>query len=468
MTIKFGTDGWRGVIGVDFTRDRLIRVSQALGQYALDKAKSPVRIMVGYDTRFMSAEFAQTAAEVLAGTGHEVWLTAKPVATPVLSFAVRRWQAAAGLMVTASHNPPKYNGVKFKGAYGGPLLPEEVAKIEKYLSYQPGSLTSGPASQNAKQLTVFNPDEPYLAQLSTLVKKETLASGNLKVVVDAMHGSARGYVEEFLGPAGLSPAPCRNQINPSFGGLNPEPIEVNLDPLRQAVLASKADVGVATDGDGDRLGAIDEHGRYVSAQQLFPLLLSHLVENRGWQGKVCKTFSTTSRVDLVAAKYNLPVITTPIGFKYICEHFLTTEVLMGGEESGGFGFQKHLPERDGILSALLLLELMAHKGKSLSTLLSGQEQEFGPHFYQRVDLEQAPVKPDGCSAVPTLASWLGIPLDAVSQMDGTKFTLQDGSWLLLRPSGTEPVLRLYAEAPSQEQVEQMLTWARKVAGVENK
>lgn len=484
MTIKFGTDGWRGVIGVDFTQDRLIRVCQALGEYALDKAKSPVRIIVGYDTRFMSAEFAQTAADVLSGTGHEVWLTAKPIATPVLSFAVRRWQAAAGLMVTASHNPPKYNGIKFKGFYGGSLLPEEIANIEKYLFAQSGNSAINTGYKKSKQITVFNPDGQYLAHLSTLLNKATLASGSLTVVVDAMHGSARGYLEEFLGAAGLSTVSCRNEINPSFGGVNPEPIEANLQPLRLAVLASQADVGVATDGDGDRLGAMDEHGSYVGAQQLFPLLLSHLVENRGWRGKVCKTFSTTSKVDLVAAKYNLPVITTPIGFKYICEYFLTTEVLMGGEESGGFGFQKHLPERDGIFSALLLLELMASKCKPLSTLLSEQDREFGSHFYQRVDLElspsrstdiplllqnlvQNPDKPGGCSDVPGLASWLGIPLVTVSQIDGVKFTLQDGSWLLLRPSGTEPVLRLYAEAPLQEQAGKMLAWARRVTGETN-
>ncbi|MHB8984008.1 MAG: phosphohexomutase domain-containing protein, partial [Carboxydocellales bacterium] len=250
----------------------------------------------------------------------------------------------------------------------------------------------------------------------------------------------------------------------------------------QVVLTSGADIGVAADGDGDRLGAMDEQGRYVSAQQLFPLLLEHLVKNRGWRGKVCKTFSTTSRVDLVAAKYQLPVITTPIGFKYICPHFLSTEVLMGGEESGGFGFQNHLPERDGMLSALFLLELLVHSGKSLSTLLAEQDREFGTQVYQRIDLA---LKPTNSAVIQTrlktlhietyqdsleftdqaagLAEHLGMPIAEVSHLDGTKFTMIDGSWLLLRSSGTEPVLRLYAEASSQDQVEKMLEWAAKVA-----
>lgn len=481
MTIKFGTDGWRGVIGVDFTQDRLIRVCQAFGEYTLDKEKSTVRIIVGYDTRFMSAEFAYTAADVLAEYGHEVWLTTKPVATPVLSFAVQRWQASAGLMVTASHNPPKYNGIKLKGSYGGSMLPEEVNRIAKYLDGTP----AGKTGEKVLGITMFNPDEEYLAQLSTLVNKTVLASGKIKVVVDAMHGSSRGYLASLLGSIGVLTVTCRNELNPLFGGVNPEPIESNLYPLQEAVLAAGANVGVAADGDGDRLGVIDEQGRYVSAQQLFPLLLGHLVENRGWKGKVCKTFSTTSRVDLVAAKYQLPLITTPIGFKYICQHFLAGEVLIGGEESGGFGFQKHLPERDGILSALFLLELMAYKRKALSTLLSEQDREFGPHFYQRMDLElnpsvrealptllktfdQDPAVPEGGSGEANLSTWLGKPVASVSHLDGTKYTMPDGSWLLLRPSGTEPILRLYAEAPSQEQVDKMLAWAAKVAGGEIK
>ncbi len=384
--IKFGTDGWRGVIADDFTFANVRRVAAAIAQYVREESEPARGLMVGYDMRFLSAGFAQAVAEVIAAAGIPVWLAKTGTPTPAVSYGVVTRQTAGAVMVTASHNPYRWNGIKFKAPYGGSADPAIIQRIEIHLRRLDRAPTRKrkprPATLDLVDLTT-----PYLERLKQLVHLDQIRASGQKFVIDPMYGSGRGCIARLFEEAGIPYREIHAEHNPIFPGLNPEPIEPHVEDLRRVVTEGRFDAGFATDGDADRIGAIDRTGEFIDSHKIFSILLKHLTEDLGLRGEVVKTFSTTQMIDKLARKHHLPVHLTPIGFKYVCELMLTRDILIGGEESGGIGIKGHLPERDGILNSLLLAEVMAQRKKTLGELVEELNQEFGPHFYGRADLE---------------------------------------------------------------------------------
>jgi phosphomannomutase len=456
--IKFGTDGWRGVIAEDFTFANVRRVAAAIADYVLEESEPSHGLVVGYDMRFLSAGFAQAVAEVVAAAGIPVWLAATGTPTPAVSYAVVARKTAGAVMVTASHNPYRWNGIKFKAPYGGSAEPAIIHRIEHHLH----RLDTGqnlPPDVVPANLEVVDLTTPYLERIKELVHLDRIHASGQRFVIDPMYGAGRGCIARLFDEAVIPYREIHSEHNPLFPGLNPEPIEPHVDDLRSAVTQGQFDAGFATDGDADRIGAIDRSGEFIDSHKIFCILLQHLVEDLGWRGEVVKTFSTTRMVDKIARKHNLPLHVTPIGFKYICELMLSRDVLIGGEESGGIGIKGHLPERDGILNSVLLAQVMAEKKKTLGELVSDLSEEFGAHCYGRVDLEvelsraQQLVKQVAGGNFKKVA---GLTVTAVEDLDGAKMLFGESAWLLVRASGTENLLRLYSEAPTQEQVKALL------------
>jgi len=456
--IKFGTDGWRGIIAQDFTFANVRRVTAAIAQYVREEGDPAKGLVVGYDTRFLSAEFAKHASEVVAASGIPVLLADRATPMPAVSYAVVARQTAGAIMITASHNPYRWNGVKFKAPYGGSAAPSIMQRIEVHLRRLDRSRTH-PQKHRPVAIQTVDLVGPYLERLKSFVHLDRIRSAGRRFVIDPMYGAASGCLARLLDEVGIPYREIHGEQNPLFPGMNPEPIEPHVAELRQAVLEGGYDAGFATDGDGDRLGAVDRNGTLVDSHKIFSILLKHLAEDLGLRGEVVKTFSTTEMVTKLARKYGFPLHVTPIGFKYICELMLTRDVLIGGEESGGIGIKGHLPERDGVLNSLLLAEVMADRGRTLGELVQELTQEFGPHFYGRVDLEipkdvaQHIVRLVGENKIKRMA---GLKVTSVDDLDGVKMRFGDSAWLLVRASGTENVLRLYAEAPSAEQVKALL------------
>lgn len=459
--IKFGTDGWRGIIADDFTGANVRLVSLAAANY-FNRSDVPgsSTVFVGYDNRSQSEFFAVEAARMLAASGLKTFLSASSCSSPALSYVCHKSGAKGGIMITASHNPPQFNGLKIKMGYGGSALPSVVSAIEAELNalLDSGTYYVGRPSSGVDIETVdFRPD--YFDGLRSAVDIDLIGKSGYKIVADAMHGSGSGYITEILRPAGIDITEIRRDRNPVFGGINPEPIVQNLAPLREAVLSLKADAGVAIDGDADRVGAMDSAGSFVDSHRIFALVLRHLFEDKGLRGSVVKTFSTTRLVDKMCAKYGLTLHVTPIGFKNISEWMLKEPVLIGGEESGGIGVMGFIPERDGPLMSLLLVETMAARGKRLEEQITELMDEFGPHEYDRIDLHPDPARmPNIIRALreDNPSEVAGFKVDRIDRMDGTKFEFADGSWLLLRASGTEPVVRVYSESSSQDNVKELL------------
>ncbi|MGH9343198.1 MAG: phosphoglucomutase/phosphomannomutase family protein [Terriglobia bacterium] len=454
--IKFGTDGWRGVIGDDFIFANVRRVAEAMARYLQAKHQAGQKLIIGYDARFLSPESAAIAANIGAARGISTVLADRMTPTPAVSYAVVERKAAGGIMITASHNPCHWNGIKFKAAYGGSAAPSIMREIEQQLA-NGGEAHSG--SAECAPVVTTDLVTPYLNRIASMVNLDLIHSSGLGFVIDPMYGAARGLVARLFDEHRI---PCReihSEHNPLFPGLNPEPIEPHVEDLRKAVAAGNYAAGLATDGDADRVGAMDRSGLFIDSHKVFCILLCHLVEDLGQRGEVVRTFSTTTLVDKIARKHSLPLHVTPIGFKYVCELMLTRDVLIGGEESGGIGIKGHLPERDGILNSLLLAEVMAEKGKTLGELVEELHREYGPHYYGRVDLEI-----DRLAIERTLklmrerkiGSIAGRTVKAVEDLDGYKMLFGDSVWLLVRASGTENMLRLYAEAPSPEEVKALL------------
>ncbi|MGH9397875.1 MAG: phosphoglucomutase/phosphomannomutase family protein [Terriglobia bacterium] len=457
-TIKFGTDGWRAVIGDDFTFANVRRVAEAMARYLQGQDQAGQGLIVGYDARFLSPESAREAAEVAASFAIPVILAEGITPTPAVSYAVVQRKAAGAMVITASHNPYRWNGIKFKAAYGGSTAPASVEEIEKLLAPSCGG---DAPTENHKPGRIETSDlvAPYLDRIKTLVKLERIRSSGLKFVIDPMYGAARGLIARLFDEAAIPFQEIHGEHNPLFPGLNPEPIDPHLQDLRQAVTQGNYSAGLATDGDADRVGAMDRGGMFIDSHKIFCILLRHLAEDQGKRGEVVRTFSTTTMVDKIARKHNLPLHVTPIGFKYVCELMLSHDVLIGGEESGGIGIQGHLPERDGILNSLLLAEVMAEKGRTLGEMVDDLNREFGPHYYGRVDLEVSRSAIDRTLRLVRerkIGSVAGRPVRSVDDLDGVKMIFDESVWLLARASGTENMLRLYAEAPSPEEVKRML------------
>lgn len=468
MQIKFGTDGWRGIIAKDYTFDNLSRVAQATMDYLNREGLGGKGLIIGYDRRFMSQDFAKRVAEIAAGNGIYVRLTEDFAPTPAVSWAVRETGSGAGIMITASHNPPQYNGFKLKEAFGGSALPTTTKILEEIVAYNMENdrrVISVPFDEALKKGTVelFDPCEGYFHQISRYVDLDMIAKAGIAAVVDPMYGAGSGFIPRLL--PGV--AEIHNIENPSFGGLPPEPIGQNLQELSALLKSGKFGVGLALDGDADRIGAVDENGDFFSSHCIFTVILRHLIEHKKLSGAVVKTVSTTRMVDLLAEKFGLELFETPIGFKHICELMLERDVLIGGEESGGLGVKGHIPERDGILLGLLLLEAVAASGKGLRQMLNETMDEIGHFYYQRIDRRIEDSAKEQLitqlhSNPPTVID--GQKVAATNFSDGFKFIFESGDWLLIRPSGTEPVLRLYSEAGTHNQVDRFLRQALMIAG----
>jgi phosphomannomutase len=470
LSIHFGTDGWRAVISEDFTFDNVSRVSQAIAEFFIETGGANANIVIGFDTRFLSDRYAVEVARVLAGNNLHVDLSAADAPTPAVSFAIQDRQAAGGVMITASHNPPRYNGIKLKAANGGSALPEDTRRVEALLDRgSPFSLNIADleTALAANKIVRFDPAPAYEAHLERLLNRSIISAKPGRVIVDAMHGAGRDYIKDFLNGTGWQVVQIRGDMNPGFGGIHPEPILPHLNALVDAVKDSNGAFGLATDGDADRTGAVDEDGNFVSPHVIFALALRYLVETRGLRGSVVKTVSTTRMIDRICTAHNLKLHETPVGFNHIADLMTKEDVLIGGEESGGISIRGHIPEGDGVLMGLLLLEIVAHAGVSLRELIADLQQKYGPHHYARKDLPLArPVaKKEMVKRLTEGApgSIGGTPVREVRSNDGVKYLLADDSWLLIRPSGTEPVLRVYAESPDPVMVAELIGYGEGVA-----
>jgi phosphomannomutase len=468
--IKFGTDGWRGVIAEDFTFDNVRACAKGVADYLKQAGLAERGLIVGYDTRFASEDFARAAAE--AANGIKVYLCPKAAPTPVVSYGVLAKKAGGAIIITASHNPAQWNGFKFKTTEGTSASTEITAEIEKGIAraLAGGKIASLPLAEALDQGIVekLDLDPIYDEQLNKLIGLGRLRGARLKVVTDPMYGAGIGYFGRLLGGGAIRLTEINGERNPLFPGINPEPIAANLDKLSATVKEQKANVGLATDGDADRIGVIDEKGHFITQLQVFALLCLYLLEVRGERGALVRTLTSTTMIDRLGELYKLPVHITPVGFKYVAPIMMAEDALIGGEESGGYGFRGHVPERDGILAGLYFLDFMLQTGKTPSQLLDYLYSKVGPHYYQRRDLSfargQRPaiIKRIGDSLPRSIG---GVGVVKVDTTDGFHFTLADNSWLLIRFSGTEPVLRIYAESDSLERVEGLLEAGRKLAGV---
>src|SRR5271156_1198902 len=457
-SLKFGTDGWRGVIAEDFTLANARVVAQAIARYAVRNEDARKGLLIGYDHRFGADRVAADLAEVISATGTPVFLATAPCPTPAISLLVRQRDAAGGLMISASHNPYSWNGIKYKASYGSSALPSIVSQIEKELAW----VQENPVAPLPPRKNLIQPLEtraPYLDTLEKLIDWQRLRDAKFRFVSDVMHGSAAGLLCELFTRNGVACDEIRGTRDPRFGGVNPEPIEPHIEALRQAVLAGKYDAGFCADGDGDRIGAIDRDGSFINPHQIFALLVWHLAGTRNLSGDIAKTFSVTKLIDKLAAKFGRKLYETPIGFKYICELMLEQNILVGGEESGGIGTSLYLPERDATVCALFLAELMAWHGKSLGDMLRGLYAEFGEYHYDRVDLDvtldqkQKAIAHFSSTKLTQLLDW---PIARREDMDGIKVYLGDIGWLLVRASGTENLLRVYSETSSAESTKRVL------------
>ena len=463
-TIKFGTDGWRGVIADDFTFANVRTVACAIARYVARAEKPEAGVLIGYDTRYGSERFARAAAEAVSMAGLPVWIAEKACPSPALSLLVRQRGAAGGVMITASHNPYKWNGVKFKASYGSSALPSIVAQIEKELGTV---LASGvpPLPPRPDQIQPLDILTPYLETIEKLVDWDRIRAAKFRFVVDPMHGAARGLLRELMARHGVLCDEIRGTRDPLFGGVHPEPIEPHVEALRRAVRAGKYDAGLCADGDGDRIGAMDRDGTFITPHQIFSILLWHLAGTRGIPGDVAKTFSSTKMLDTIAEKFGRKIFETPIGFKYICELMLERDILLGGEESGGIGTKLYLPERDATVMALLLAEVMAWHRKSLGELVAQLHAEFGEHHYGRIDLDLKPGQKERAiehfsgTNIKSLLEW---PVARREDLDGIKLYLGEIGWLMLRASGTEPMLRVYSETKSPSATQKILEETRSI------
>jgi phosphomannomutase len=458
--IKFGTDGWRGMIADDFTFANVRRVAGAIASYVLKYEDAQRGVFIGYDTRFLSPNAACVVAEVIADAGIPVKLANDYSPTPSVSYAVKSNNAAGGVMVTSSHNPWNWNGVKFKAKFGGSATPAIMKQIEAELAAN--TLPKG----NKAAIEEVDLKQPYIAAACRFAGVDSIAKTKFKFAIDAMHGSGRGILAGIFSERGIQHIAIRQDVNPLFPGINPEPIEPHVALLQQTVVKERCDAGLATDGDADRIGAVAEDGSFVDSHKIFCVLLRWLLERKKWPGEIVRGFNTTRMLDRIAAKHGRKLHETPIGFKYIADLMMEREILIGGEESGGIGYTRYLPERDGVLNCLLLASVMVEEGKPLGALVADLQREFGPHYYGRRDLhipedvKQSAIQRARAESTQSLSHYRVIKKE---NLDGVKFFLDaptngNGAeaWILFRASGTEPLLRLYAEAASPELVSEIL------------
>ena len=467
--VKFGTDGWRGIIADDFTYENVRVAARAIALYVLKHEDASAGVCIGYDTRFGSRSFAGVVAKVLAEGGVPVWLANKVTPTPELSFAVRGMKAAGGVMITSSHNPAEWNGVKYKASYGGSANPAIIGLIEADL------LKPVPKAAVPAKIEEVDFAPPYIAALEAFIDLKAIQASGYRFLIDTMYGAGAGYIAGIFTRAGIPFVEFRNENNPAFPGINPEPILPHIAATQVAVVEAKCAAGLITDGDADRIGAVDEHGNVVDAHKIYAVMLQWLLERKGWPGDVTRAFNTTKMLDRIAAKHGRKLHEHGIGFKYVVDLMLAQEILIGGEESGGIGISKHLPERDGLLNSLLLANVMADEKKTLGELVAALQAEYGAHQYGRIDMHiDNELKQSAIARAKVFKAGEvgigGMTILRVETLDGIKFFFENAAcsdkpnaaetWLLLRASGTEPLLRVYCESCSQESVQQVLAAAK--------
>ncbi len=471
--IQFGTDGWRGLIAEDFTFDNVRACAQGVAAYLQETGLASGGLVIGYDTRFASEDFAAAAAEVIAGNGIKAHLCSSAAPTPVVSYAIRSRRASGAIIITASHNPARWNGFKYKPEYAGSASQEVVDALESHIDVvvRSGRIERTPAGIAEREglLERFDPAPDYLHHLGGLVDLSSLKNAGLKVAVDSMHGAGAGYLKALLRGGKTLPSEIRALRNPIFPGMGqPEPIAANLRPLKQKIASMGAQVGLATDGDADRLGVMDEDGNFLTTLQVFALLALYMLEVRGERGAIVKSLTTTRMLHKLGELYRVPVFEAPVGFKYIGPIMMRENALIAGEESGGYAFRGHIPERDGILSGLYILDMLVQLRMKPSEVLRYLYSKVGESHFKRIDipfaagLREETVRRISQAAPSRLD---GIQVMRVDTTDGFRFLLADTSWVLIRFSGTEPLLRIYGEGDTEERVDKLLKAARNLAGV---
>ena len=467
--VKFGTDGWRAVIAEDFTFANLDRVTQATADCWKSHPVAGVedKVIIGYDRRFLSDSFGKRAAEIFAGNGYQVVLTSEPTPTPAVSFGVKHQNAIGGVMITASHNPPIFNGFKLKSHLGGPAEPAVCKEVESFIDRNPVKSVDLDAAVKQGTIRIKDLRPAHYQAIKKLVDFKLIAKSKLRFAHEALFGVGAGCFDQLLAGTTCQVTTLNGEHDVRFGGINPEPIEKNYAKSAAYLKKHPHDICLVTDGDADRVGGMDGKGNYLSTHQLICLLLHHSVTNRKGWGRVVKALTTTSMVDKMCEAYGLELVETGVGFKYICAEMIKGDVLLGAEESGGIGFPGHVPERDGILAGLMLLEMLAVEKVSINKLIAKLEKQFGPHRYGRIDthfpLEKRAALMEFCAKNPP-AKLLKSSVEEVKSYDGVKFVAENGSWLMLRGSGTEPILRIYAEAGSDADAQKLLKLGVKLTG----
>ena len=471
-TIKFGTDGWRGIIAEDFTFNNVRICSQGIANHLTRNGLNQRGLIIGYDTRFASEDFAAAAAEVIAGNGIKTHLCLRPTPTPVISYAVTATKAAGAIIITASHNPGQWNGLKYRSKEGASVSDEVISKIEKEIASvaHNGEIKKTALDKALKRglIDYLDPRPIYFDNLKQLINVEDLRHQKLNIIVDSMYGAGAGYFETILKGRNVKITEIHAERNPLFPNIQPEPIAKNLTSLSQLIVEQKADIGLATDGDADRIGIIDEKGTFLNQHQVFALLCLYLLEVCGERGPMIKTLTSTNMLFRLGQIFGVPVYETPVGFKYVAPLMIQKKAMIGGEESGGYGFRGHIPERDATLAGLYFLDFMAKTGKTPSQLLDYLYSKVGPHYYDRTDFHIPKSKRQTIFNRLTSLSVNTIADTKVSKIDttdGFRFLLDDESWLLIRFSGTEPLVRIYAEAGSPEKVTKLLQEGNKLAGL---
>lgn len=469
--ISFGTDGWRGILAEDFTFDNVRLVARAVARYINNHNLAAKGIVVGYDNRFMSERFASEIAAVMAEHGITVYLTARSTPTPVVALAVWLQQAGGAVMLTASHNPPEYNGFKFIPEYAGPALPHITGEIEANIRELQGAAATGKEAGTAPDkaaVITIDPFSAYADHLASLVDLNAIGRAGLKIAVNPMCGAGVGYLEDLLTRAGAEVVAINCHRDPLFGGSLPEPTATSLQGLRQIVVEGGARLGLALDGDADRFGIIDANGEFITPNQFLPLLYHHLLTFRGMQGPAARTVATTHLLDRMAERKGLQVFETPVGFKYIGQCILEQGVIVGGEESGGLSIQGHVPEKDGILAGLLAAEMVAVHGKTLTEMMEDIYREYGHLYSERLDVHTSPL--DKERVLELLKDFMpsdvsGRKVNGRSSVDGVKLLLEGGAWVLIRASGTEPLFRIYVEAESLKEIKEIQAATRGLLGL---
>jgi alpha-D-glucose phosphate-specific phosphoglucomutase len=470
--IKFGTDGWRGHVGEDYTFANVRRCTQGFATYLVEEGFQGQWVVVGHDRRYQGEQFAAAAAEVLAGNGFSVYLTDGPTPTPVISYSVVGKKAAAAINITASHNPYTDNGFKVRDENGGAVDPDGLIRIEKNIPENESQVKRAELSEALEtgKIVMFDAAPEYIEHIQTLIDLQPIIDAGLCVMVDPMWGNGAGWFPRLIGGGATEVYEIHQDRNPNFPEMvRPEPIPPNVNVGLKATLDNQADVLIINDGDADRIGIGDENGQFVNQLRVYALMAYYLLEVRGMRGPIVKTLSTTTMLEKLGKQYDVPVHNTGVGFKYVAPKMIETDAMIGGEESGGYAFKGNVPERDGILAGLYFLDLMVKTNKKPSELLEVLFKKVGPHYYDRIDTPFKGDRADKINKIETAdpESIGGLKVTGLVTIDGYKFTLEDGGWLLIRFSGTEPIIRVYCETTHQDRVQAILEDGLKIAGIDD-